>query len=325
MFNHMNKKKITLFLSISTIITLFLGELFARYILGLGDPPLSISHPKIEYMYKPNQDVSRFGNRILINQYGMRSQNFPRKKKSIDETRIMIFGDSVINGGNLTDHKDLATTIVQNEVSKSLTQPVIVGNISAGSWGPGNWLAYAQEYGFFQADIIILVLSSHDWSDNPSFKPLNPTTHPQDKPILALQEGVTRYLPRYLPDIPELNAREKVETQEKSSSHSNQEKGLRDLKVFLRMARQHSQQVIVFHHPELSELKSGKFKKGYHKFFSLCQELGTKNISLKPYYEERKKPDNLYRDFIHPNEKGQQLLAQGILEELKTLSWYGDQ
>jgi lysophospholipase L1-like esterase len=44
-----------------------------------------------------------------------------------------------------------------------------------------------------------------------------------------------------------------------------------------------------------------------------------------PHYEERKKPDNLYRDFIHPNEKGQQLLAQGILEELKTLSWYGDQ
>lgn len=321
----MNQKKIILFLSMSAIATLIFGELFARYILGLGDPPLSISHPKIEYMYKPNQDVSRFGNHIFINQYGMRSQNFPRKRKSLDETRIMIFGDSVINGGNLTDHQDLATTIVQNELSKSLTQPVVVGNISAGSWGPGNWLAYAKEYGFFQADIIILVISSHDWSDNPSFKPLNPTTHPQSKPIFALQEGVTRYLPRYLPDVPELNTGEKVETKEKPLSDSKQEQGLRDLKVFLKMAQQNSQRVIVFQHLELSELKSGKLKEGYHKISSLCQELGIKNISLEPYFKKAMQKDNLYRDFIHPNEQGQKILAQRILKELKTLSLYGNQ
>jgi len=272
------------------------------------------------YMYKPNQDVSRFGNHILINQYGMRSQNFPRKKKSLDETRIMIFGDSVINGGNLTDHQELATTILQNQLSKSLTQPVVVGNISAGSWGPGNWLAYVREYGFFQADIVILVISSHDWSDNPSFQPLNPTTHPQNKPISALQEGVTRYLPRYLPDIPELNTQDKVETKEKPPSASKQEKGLRDLKVFLKIAKQNSQKVIVFQHLELSELKSNNFKEGYYKISSLCRELEIKNISLKTYYEKVRQPDELYRDFIHINETGQKILAKGIFKELKTLS-----
>jgi hypothetical protein len=44
------------------------GELFCRYILGLGDPPLSITHPTIEYMFKPNQNLKRFDNHILINQ-----------------------------------------------------------------------------------------------------------------------------------------------------------------------------------------------------------------------------------------------------------------
>ena len=50
------------------------GEWFARSVLGLGDPPLSIRHPRIEYLYVPNQDVQRFGKRFLVNDYSMRSR-----------------------------------------------------------------------------------------------------------------------------------------------------------------------------------------------------------------------------------------------------------
>ena len=50
------------------------GEWFARSVLGLGDPPLSITHPRIEYLYVPNQDVQRFGKRFLVNDYSMRSR-----------------------------------------------------------------------------------------------------------------------------------------------------------------------------------------------------------------------------------------------------------
>ena len=50
------------------------GEWFARSVLGLGDPPLSITHPRIEYLYAPNQDVQRFGKRFLVNDYSMRSR-----------------------------------------------------------------------------------------------------------------------------------------------------------------------------------------------------------------------------------------------------------
>ena len=32
---------------------LLAGEWFARSVLGLGDPPLSITHPRIEYLYAP--------------------------------------------------------------------------------------------------------------------------------------------------------------------------------------------------------------------------------------------------------------------------------
>ncbi len=50
-----------------------MAELFSRSILGLGDPPLYVADPQIEYMLLPEQDVLRFGNRILVNQWGMRT------------------------------------------------------------------------------------------------------------------------------------------------------------------------------------------------------------------------------------------------------------
>jgi hypothetical protein len=70
------------------------GEWFARVQLGLGNPPLSVAHPTIEYLFKPNQDVRRFDNRVRINAYGMRSEDFPASKPQ-DEFRVLVFGDSV--------------------------------------------------------------------------------------------------------------------------------------------------------------------------------------------------------------------------------------
>ena len=175
------------------------GEWWARAVLGLGDPPLSITHPRIEYLYAPNQDVRRFGKRFFVNDYSMRSAPLAARKGA-DERRVLVFGDSVVNGGNLTDHQDLATTRLAHDLLPFAGgNKVVVGNVSAGSWGPGNWLAYSQTYGFFEADVVVLVASSHDVADNPTFAPLDPNTHPTRKPLLALTEGLTRYLPRYLP------------------------------------------------------------------------------------------------------------------------------
>ena len=135
-------RKHLIWLTIAAVVAIVSGEIFARYYLGLGTPPLSITHQKIEYMFKPNQDVKRFGNHIIINQYGMRTAPFAVHKAD-GEFRIMVFGDSVLNGGNQTDHAALATTILHEKLSVA-KQRVVVGNISAGSWGPGNWLAYAK-------------------------------------------------------------------------------------------------------------------------------------------------------------------------------------
>src|SRR5947207_15760221 len=73
------------FLLISLLLLLVGGELFARYYLGLGDPPLMIADPQIEYLYKPSQTVHRFGHIIHYNAYSMRSDDFPAHQTDSNE------------------------------------------------------------------------------------------------------------------------------------------------------------------------------------------------------------------------------------------------
>jgi hypothetical protein len=166
-------------------------EAVARFGLGLGTPPLSVAHPKIEYMFAPDQDLQRFGNRQLYNELGMRS---PGLDEVSAPRRVLVMGDSVVNGGSLTDHAMLATTLLSDD-------QVFFGNVSAGSWGPANLAAWLGELGHQGADTAVIVLSSHDFGDIPNFEALDPNTHPTRAPILAIQELITRYLPRFIPSF----------------------------------------------------------------------------------------------------------------------------
>jgi hypothetical protein len=176
----------------AVLVGLFLAaESFCRFYLGLGDPPLSMADPRIEYLFKPNQNCRRFGNTIRYNAWSMRSDDFPARKADPNEYRVMVFGDSVVNGGALTDQSKLATMILQERLRADLKRPVIVGNISAGSWGPPNMLAYAQKFGLFDADVVVVVLSSHDYADVPTFTPVvgvDPS-FPEHRPWCATWEG----------------------------------------------------------------------------------------------------------------------------------------
>jgi lysophospholipase L1-like esterase len=305
------------YLASSIILITFLiliGEIFSRYYLGLGTPPLLIMHPTIEYMYKPNQNVYRFGNRFMTNQYGMRAEPFTRKKTG-DELRVMVFGDSVVNGGSLTDQSELATSLLKDNFNNTLGKNLIIGNISAGSWGPGNWLAYAKEYGFFDADIIVLVISSHDYIDNPTFQPLDKNTHPTKQPFSAFWEGMERYLPRYLPQIP--NSSIETENNKYIPDEREVQKGLDDLKNFLGLAKNNSNNVLVFQHYEKPEIESGCPQIGNKLIKEICNQLGIIPTSLEPYFrqsiEEALDP---YHDEIHPNKIGQKLIAEAILAKI---------
>lgn len=291
------------------------GELFARYFLGLGHPPLSQAHPTIEYLFKPNQDVRRFGNHFSTNRYGMRSADFPPQKQTPTELRIMVYGDSVVNGGNLTDQSRLATSLLQNRLTNDLHRPVIVGNISAGSWGPPNELAYLRQYGFLDADIAVLVLSSSDYDDAPTFEPLDPMTHPTQAPVSALWEGITRYLPRYL------NGRVINEAGTVPVTHvpnkTDMEVSLGAEREFLQSARGRGVRILLVQHWTASELKSGQPLEGH----AMIRDVATSESvpvadDVDPLRARIASGQNPYRDDIHVNETGQSVLEQLLLEQL---------
>ncbi len=179
---------------------LIFAELVARFAFGLGDPPLFDLDPKIEYLLKPSCTYRSFGHSIQINSHSMRSEDFPSRKSEQGEYRVMVIGDSIVNGGVRVDQSELATTLLGPMLEVSLGERVVVGNISAGSWGPANQAAYVEKYGIFDADVVIIVLNSGDVNDVPGLEPLG-SAWPTTKPMLALQEPLRKAFERLTPEL----------------------------------------------------------------------------------------------------------------------------
>ncbi len=169
-------------------------EVLLRTIVGMGDPPLYDTSPTWEYAVRPGV-YKRFGNTLSVNRWHMRSPDIEQRKTDPRELRILVMGDSVVNGGSPTDDRELATALIEASLTKELARPVRVLNISAGSWGPTNVLEYLKAYGTFDADIGILVLNSIDYGDEPTYAPLG-AEMPTQRPWLAIQEGLANYVPR---------------------------------------------------------------------------------------------------------------------------------
>jgi hypothetical protein len=297
-------------LTAATVGLIAAGELFARFYLGLGHPPLSEAHPTIEYLFKPDQKVYRFGNLFQTNRYGMRSDDFAPQKTDPHELRVMVYGDSVVNGGNLTDQRFLATSILQRVLARQLQRPVVVGNISAGSWGPPNELAYLKQYGFLDADIVVLVLSSSDYDDAPTFEPLNPLTHPTEAPISALWEGMVRYLPRYTSGLT-VNESGVVPDPRHIANKRDVQVSLGAEREFLEMAKAEGVKVLLVQHWTNSELRSGSPLEGHSAICRVAAEAAVPTYDdadrLRQLVDAGRNP---YRDDIHLNELGQQALVE---------------
>lgn len=289
------------------------GELIARFGLGLGTPPLSVAHPSIEYMFKPEQKVNRFGHRVEINAYGMRSDAFPAQKGRADELRVMVYGDSVINGGNLTDQADVCTEILKGNLERGLGVPVVVGNVSAGSWGPPNLLAYYNTYGALEADLAVIVVSDHDWEDVPAFGALNPRTHPVKQPLSALSEGVVRYfwprLKRRLGGSAVADA-SFVEIERDAGRSVEAVASLGKLVADLEGA---GVPTLVLMHWERQDLLDGIRGLGIEALGAVAGRAGADVVELEEGF--RKAMDQgvePYRDKVHLNAAGQELLAESM-------------
>lgn len=315
----------------SVVAVLLLAEAIARWGLGLGDPPLYEAHPQLEYRLKPLQDVRRFHNRVAINAYGMRSGPLTPRPPA-GWRRILVFGDSVMFGGSQLDQSLIASERLPALLRPSAGQAgVEVGNVSAGSWGPGNWLAWARLNGFLGASDVLLVLSNHDARDNPTFAPLD-ANHPDRRPVTALVELLQRYVwpraaerwPGLIPAPPSPPLEFAVD----SRSAAALARGLADLDGFLKLAQASGARVHLVQFWERQEVIAGQPLPDQAAIAAVARRHGVPLLSAGPRFRRcsqrtaaalgEQRYDDLFIDVIHPfTPAGQACLAAVLAEALQ--------
>ena len=280
-------------------------EVALRKLWGFGTTIVFREDDAFEYIPQPNQNKVRFGNKIFYNEYSMRSRPLGKDMKCV----VLGFGDSVINGGTLTDQDSLATSIVENQLQSEFKNGFRFLNISAGSWGPDNCAAYLNKYGAFDAKMIILFVSSHDAYDNMTFeKTVGVHESYPDKPYsLAIVELLDRYLkPRLLYAVgPDSQVDEFMIN--KSGSGFNP-----GFEFFKNYTRKHGIPFVVCLHAESQEVESGKFSAQGEEILAYCARNNIKVISGLKIGEELRD----FRDEIHINEIGQKRWAKSLYDEI---------
>lgn len=291
------------------LVCVILCEALLRVKWGFCDTVLMKASDKYEYIAVPNQNRMRFGNHIFYNSLSMRSPEV--KKGSI---KILGLGDSVINGGVLTDQDSLATTILSNRLSDALSQEVEVLNISAGSWGPDNCNAYLDENGCFDAMAMLLVVSSHDAHDNMDFKPIvgvSPS-FPKEQYSLAIVELFDRYL------LPRIRNILKKKTQQQKLADFEKEEGIKKKgKGFNTgfLALKHKADslhipMIIYLHAEQSELKNKQYNSQGEEIVNFAKQ---NNIPILKDLDSGLTADWYRRgDNIHLSQYGQSKMAELI-------------
>lgn len=305
---HTIRKRIGISLGALLALAIVL-ELFLRFYLGFCDTVLIREDPDYEYIAAPSQNRFRFRNHIMYNKESMRSSE-------IDNTavKVLVFGDSVINGGTLTDQDSLATSILTDTLSRYYRHKVQFLNISAGSWGPDNGYAYLQKHGDFGAKQIILFVSSHDAYDNMNFEKIVGVNEsfPDKQSPFALYELVQRYLLPRLGLVRTEGSTDKLGiSKKKEGSEFNT-----GFASFAAYSRTHNIPLVIYLHAEVSELKSGQYNKQGQEIIRFAAE---HQIPLIQDLQGGLQASD-FRDNIHLNDQGQKIIASDIIRFFKANS-----
>lgn len=300
-------RRVLILIALIGIVAVIGVEIALRRIWGLGDMSVLYQEDSaFEYIAQPMQDKVRFGNRIVYNEYSMRSQPLDET----DDCVVLGFGDSVINGGTLTDQDSLATTIVEKELAQEIGSGFRFLNISAGSWGPDNCAAYLDKFGSFGAKMIILFVSSHDAHDHMTFEKIVGVhqSYPDRVYPLALLELWDRYL---MPRISNLVNNDN--TQADGLVINKHGEGFNPgFDSFRDYARQNNIPLVVCLHAETTEIENGSFNEQGKEILSYCT---TNNIKVITGLEIGEKVTD-FRDNIHINETGQKRWATFLRSEI---------
>jgi lysophospholipase L1-like esterase len=304
-----------------TLFFLVVIEILLRVAFGLGNPVLLQVDADTGYRFRPNQIAFRFGKSIKYNQYSQRSQPINAHKPQAI-LRILMVGDSILNGANPTDQNEIISELFKANLMLK-TRPVEVLNASAGSWGIGNELGYIRKFGTFESDAVILELSTHDLTQPTSTSQRlgNDPNYPTQKPILALQEVLSRYaLPKLVGIFNIKSTTVEIPT---SSLNLDQQfkQNMQQLKELAQRVRSQKIPLIIIFIPQLDNLVPTHNTPEYKpEFLNFCRETQVPVIDIHANWSNLSPATvkTYFRDNVHPNVPGNQAIANLLFEEICT-------
>lgn len=289
---------------ILAVLGIVLGEIVLRSV-GFLSAPLYRDSDSSKYVQVENQDLTRFGNHFVTNEYSMRS--LPLKE---DEYRVLVAGDSVLNGGAQTDHDMLATSMLEKDLNNdALDKNIRVLNASSGGWGIDNVAGFVRENGDFDAKLIVLVLNSHDAIGDMGESDVAGTNvnFPDEQYPLAWLELLDRYL------IPRVKAALNIGEVDEATNNSDGQEHSEGWDFFVNHSQENNVPLIIYLHATQQELAQGEYDENGKWIMEFAK---TNGIPIVSDIEEISVED--YRDDIHLSEDGQKVIYEvlyPILEE----------
>lgn len=292
-------------------------ELFLRLRYGLGNPPLYVADARTGYRLAPNQTLRRRGNRIVINEYSMRGPSLS-PQRSAPTLRVLLLGDSIVNGGWWTDQAALLSVKMQTVLERYLTQantpaPALtqaeVLNASANSWGPRNELGYVLRFGTFESQVVMLVINTDDlFAIAPnSYELGRHPSYPTRRPPLALWEALRRL--QSVSPHPELQA---LHDQSGDCVGVNLE-AIRQLKYQVELTQGRLLLAMTPLRRELDDGPRDYEQVARQRLIDFAAAEGIPYLDFLPRFQALDYV-TLYFDHIHLNAQGNQVVGQALAE-----------
>jgi lysophospholipase L1-like esterase len=292
-------------------------EVGLRSLFGFGNPLIYIADEQIGYLLAPNQRTRRYGNRIEINQYSMRSEAIlPTRSPFV--LRVLLLGDSIANGGWWTDQNRTISSLLQHSLLTTYHHhfpQVEVLNASANSWGPTNELAYLQRFGTFEAQAIVLLINTDDlFATAPTSLPVGrDRNYPVRKPPLAVVEVLQRYLqkPKLPPHMEAHPTGDRLDMnlQAIAQMHALANANRSCFLLAMTPLKREVAPLQPRHYEIQARQRLEQFTKTQHINY----------IDFLPIFNSCPDPQAFYHDHIHLNKQGNQLVSKIIEQNLSQL------
>jgi hypothetical protein len=280
---------------------------------GLHHP---VVYEQTEYGYRalPNQDLLRFGNRIRYNEFGLRNDPIT-PVPGAGVARILCVGDSVANGGAVTDQEQTIAYQLAEILGRQGSVEVL--NASAPGWALGNELGWLRNFGTFGSQRVVLIISTHDLFQEPAAAWIA-GSHPSfttEPPVLALQNLFVQYLlPRAFPYEEGLKdpGADGVESSERLARQNRE-----NVLAIAGLVRGHGADLtVVFLEQEGDSSRDPTTLGAKRTFFGMMAQHGIPVVTLGREVETIGR-QAMFRDDVHPNADGNRTIAAAIARQIR--------